>query len=78
MGYGDRTPNTDSEKTFAILTEMAGGMVFGMLAGTPSYYDTVCLVNIIILQGTHITLSHDAIFDNTHTTFDHVIIHLTL
>ena len=34
--YGDRTPNTDFEKITAILTELAGGIIFGILAGTLS------------------------------------------
>lgn len=36
VGYGDRTPNTDFEKVAAILTELAGGIIFGILAGTLS------------------------------------------
>lgn len=36
VGYGDRTPNTDGEKVFSIVTELAGGMIFGILAGTLS------------------------------------------
>ena len=34
VGYGDRTPVTDLEKLFSILTEVAGGITFGILAGT--------------------------------------------
>ena len=36
VGYGDRTPSTDTEKLFSIMTELAGGMIFGILAGTLS------------------------------------------
>lgn len=36
VGYGDRTPETDSEKLFSVFTELAGGMIFGILAGTLS------------------------------------------
>ena len=36
VGYGDRTPSTDTEKLFSIMTEWAGGMIFGILAGTLS------------------------------------------
>jgi len=36
VGYGDVTPNTDAEKIFSIFTELAGGIVFGLLAGTLS------------------------------------------
>lgn len=36
VGYGDRTPSTDPEKVFSIVTELAGGMIFGILAGTLS------------------------------------------
>ena len=33
VGYGDRVPNTEHEKYFSILAELAGGLVFGMLTG---------------------------------------------
>jgi hypothetical protein len=36
VGYGDRTAYTDREKVFSIVTELAGGIIFGMLAGTLS------------------------------------------
>jgi Ca2+-binding EF-hand superfamily protein len=36
VGYGDRGPSTDFEKVTAILTELAGGIIFGILAGTLS------------------------------------------
>ena len=36
VGYGDRGPSTDLEKVTAILTELAGGIIFGILAGTLS------------------------------------------
>ena len=36
VGYGDRGPTTDLEKVTAILTELAGGIIFGILAGTLS------------------------------------------
>jgi len=36
VGYGDRTPTTDLEKMFSIITELAGGITFGILAGTLS------------------------------------------
>ena len=36
VGYGDVTPVTDTEKVVAIITELAGGMIFGILAGTLS------------------------------------------
>eukprot|EP01051_Picozoa_sp_SAG22_P011657 SAG22_NODE_1141_length_5388_cov_2.279259_3_plen_221_part_00 len=32
VGYGDRTPNTDPEKVYSIMAELAGGIVFGVLA----------------------------------------------
>ena len=34
VGYGDRTPATLNEKVFSVFTEVAGGIVFGLLAGT--------------------------------------------
>ena len=34
VGYGDRTPNTDLEKVYSILTELAGGIVFGVLTSS--------------------------------------------
>ena len=36
VGYGDRTPFTDMEKVFSIISELAGGITFGILAGTLS------------------------------------------
>lgn len=36
VGYGDRVPHTNTEKIFSILTELAGGILFGILAGTLS------------------------------------------
>lgn len=36
VGYGDRTPFTDLEKVFSIISELAGGITFGILAGTLS------------------------------------------
>eukprot|EP01043_Picozoa_sp_COSAG02_P056564 COSAG02_NODE_6722_length_3401_cov_4.311932_1_plen_657_part_10 len=36
VGYGDRTPHTDLEKIFSIISELAGGITFGILAGTLS------------------------------------------
>ena len=36
VGYGDKLPVTDSEKLYSIATELAGGMIFGILAGTLS------------------------------------------
>ena len=36
VGYGDRTPHTDMEKIFSIISELAGGITFGILAGTLS------------------------------------------
>jgi Ca2+-binding EF-hand superfamily protein len=36
VGYGDRCPVTDVEKVFSIVTEVAGGITFGILAGTLS------------------------------------------
>lgn len=36
VGYGDRCPHTDLEKVFSIVTEVAGGITFGILAGTLS------------------------------------------
>ena len=36
VGYGDKLPVTDREKLYSITTELAGGMIFGMLAGTLS------------------------------------------
>ena len=36
VGYGDRTPHTDMEKVFSIISELAGGITFGILAGTLS------------------------------------------
>jgi Ca2+-binding EF-hand superfamily protein len=36
VGYGDKLPVTDSEKMYSIATELAGGMIFGILAGTLS------------------------------------------
>ena len=34
--YASQVPRTDAEKLFAIATELAGGMIFGILAGTLS------------------------------------------
>jgi Ca2+-binding EF-hand superfamily protein len=36
VGYGDRTPHTDLEKIISIISELAGGITFGILAGTLS------------------------------------------
>ena len=34
VGYGDRTPFTNSEKVFSILAELAGCIIFGIIAGS--------------------------------------------
>ena len=34
MGFGDRTPFTDVEKVFSILAELAGSIIFGIIAGS--------------------------------------------
>ena len=34
--HASQVPRTDAEKLFAIATELAGGMIFGILAGTLS------------------------------------------
>lgn len=36
VGYGDRVPNTDGEKMFSILCELAGSVTFGIIAGSLS------------------------------------------
>lgn len=36
VGYGDKTPYTNSEKVFAILCELAGCIIFGIIAGSLS------------------------------------------
>jgi len=34
VGFGDRTPFTNSEKVFSILAELAGSIIFGIIAGS--------------------------------------------
>ena len=34
VGYGDRTPTTDMEKVFSIIAELAGCVIFGIVAGS--------------------------------------------
>jgi potassium voltage-gated channel Eag-related subfamily H protein 5 len=34
VGFGDRTPSTNSEKIFSIFTELAGCVIFGVVAGS--------------------------------------------
>jgi hypothetical protein len=34
VGFGDRTPFTNSEKVFSIFTELAGSIIFGIIAGS--------------------------------------------
>ena len=36
VGYGDKTPFTNAEKVFAILCELAGCIIFGIIAGSLS------------------------------------------
>ena len=36
VGYGDRTPFTNAEKVFAITCELAGCIIFGIIAGSLS------------------------------------------
>eukprot|EP01043_Picozoa_sp_COSAG02_P044716 COSAG02_NODE_4021_length_5891_cov_414.995684_1_plen_1502_part_00 len=36
VGYGDRVPNTDLEKVISILCELAGSVIFGVIAGSLS------------------------------------------
>lgn len=36
VGYGDRVPNTNVEKVISILCELAGSMIFGIIAGSLS------------------------------------------
>ena len=34
VGYGDRTPATSAEKVFSIVAELAGCVIFGIIAGS--------------------------------------------
>ena len=34
VGFGDRTPFTNAEKVFSILAELAGSIIFGIIAGS--------------------------------------------
>ena len=36
VGYGDRVPHTDAEKIMSILCELAGSVIFGIIAGSLS------------------------------------------
>jgi CRP-like cAMP-binding protein len=36
VGYGDRVPNTDNEKLLSIFCELAGSVIFGIIAGSLS------------------------------------------
>ena len=36
VGYGDKTPFTNAEKVFAVLCELAGCIIFGIIAGSLS------------------------------------------